>query len=129
MPGKLAQFAGHNYLNLETYRRNGEAVRTPVWFAEDQGVFYIYSLADAGKIKRMRRNPRVRIAPCSFRGDLLGAWVDATTGILDGPEAARGDELLDKKYGWQRKLGNLWRRIVPKQRTVVAIEPDSGRPA
>ncbi|MGH9576862.1 MAG: pyridoxamine 5'-phosphate oxidase family protein, partial [Terriglobales bacterium] len=75
MPDTLAQFAGHKYLNLETYRRSGEEVLTPVWFAQDGRVFYIYSLADAGKIKRIRRKPRVRIAPCNFRGDLLGTWV------------------------------------------------------
>jgi len=121
-PEKLASFAGHKYLNLETYRRNGEAVRTPVWFAEDARVLYIYSLADAGKIKRIRRNPRVRVVPCSWGGEVEGAWVDATGRILDGEAAARGDELLDGKYGWQRKLGNLLRRIFPKQRVVVAIE-------
>ncbi|MCI0353991.1 MAG: PPOX class F420-dependent oxidoreductase [Acidobacteria bacterium] len=125
----LAQFAGSTYLNLETYRRNGDAVRTPVWFAEDGGVFYIYSLADAGKIKRIRHNPHVRIAPCSFNGTLLGTWVEVTARILDGKAATRADELLDQKYGWQRKLGNLWHRIVPKERSVVAIEPDPGPPS
>ncbi|MGH9576036.1 MAG: PPOX class F420-dependent oxidoreductase [Terriglobales bacterium] len=92
----LSQFAGRKYLNLETYRRNGEAVRTPVWFAEDAGVLYIYSLADAGKIKRLRHNPRVRVVPCSFRGDVRGAWVDATARLLDGEAAGRGDQLLDR---------------------------------
>ena len=121
----LVQFAGHKYLNLETYRRNGDPVLTPVWFAEDKGVFYLYSLADAGKIKRIRRNPQVRIAPCSFRGELLGTWVEGKARILADAEADRGDKLLDKKYGWQRKLGNFWRRVVPKERAVVAIEPDS----
>jgi hypothetical protein len=118
----LSQFAGQNYLNLETYRRNGQAVRTPVWYAEDGGVFYIYSLADAGKIKRIRRNPRVRVVPRSFGGAERGTWVAATARILEGDAAARGDELLDKKYRWQRKLGNLWRRIMPKEQVVVAIE-------
>lgn len=123
-PEKLVQFAGHKYLNLETYRRNGEAVRTPVWFAEDVGVLYIYSLAEAGKIKRIRRNPRVRIAPCTMRGEVRGDWVDAAARLLDGEAAARGDELLDRKYGWQRKLGNWMRRIFPKERVVVAINLD-----
>ena len=123
----LSQFAGHKYLNLETYRRDDTSVLTPVWFAEDKGVFYIYSLADAGKIKRIRRNPKVRIAPCDFRGNLVGTWVEGKAHILEGVEADRGDELLDKKYGWQRKLGNFWRRFVPKERAVVAIEPQVPR--
>ncbi len=123
-PEKLAPFAGHKYLNLETCRRNGEAVRTPVWFAEDAGVLYIYSLADAGKIKRIRRNPRVRVVPCTMRGEVRGAWVDATAQILEGETAARGDQFLDRKYGWQRKLGNLLRRIFPQQRVVAAIYLD-----
>lgn len=125
-PEKLAQFAGQKYLNLETYRRNSEAVRTPVWFAEDGGVLYIYSLADAGKIKRIRRNLRVRIAPCSLGGDVRGAWVDATARLLADAEAARGNELLNRKYGWQRALGNLWRRIVPRERVVLALDLDCG---
>ncbi len=122
----LAPFAGHKYLNLETYRRTGEAVHTPVWFAEDAGVLYIYSLVDAGKIKRIRRNPRVRVAPCTMGGEVRGAWVDATARIVEGEAAARGNQLLDRKYGWQRKLGNLLRRIFPKPRVVMAIDLDGG---
>lgn len=68
----LAQFDGARYLNLETYRRDGRAVRTPLWFAESGGLLYVYSLADAGKVKRMRNNPRVRLAPCDIRGKLKG---------------------------------------------------------
>jgi hypothetical protein len=55
--------------------------------------------------------------------------VDATARILAGEAAARGDELLDQKYGWQRKLGNWLRRIFPKQRVVVAIDVDPGQPS
>ncbi len=120
----LAPFAGHKYLNLETYRRDGTPVQTPVWFAEDGGVLYIYSLADAGKIKRIRRNPQVRIAPCSFRGALLGTWVEGKARILEAAEAAHADRLLNQKYGWQRKLGNFWRRFAPKERAVVALNLD-----
>ena len=60
---KLNQFAGEKYINLETFRKSGAAVATPVWFAEDLGVFYVYSLANAGKVKRIRNNPRVRLMP------------------------------------------------------------------
>ena len=42
------QFAKHKYLSIETYRKSGQPVATPVWFAERTGTFYLYSLADAG---------------------------------------------------------------------------------
>ena len=65
----VAQFAGAKYLNPETFRKTGIGVRTPVWFAQDvlrsapaSTVFYIYSEAGAGKVKRIRNNPNVRIA-------------------------------------------------------------------
>ena len=93
--GKLSQFAGEKYLNLETYRKNGKAVATPVWFAQDGGVLYIYSLADAGKVKRIRNNPRVRVAPCDMRGKLEGEWVEARARIVQGDEAAKGDEVKE----------------------------------
>ena len=59
----LSQFTGQKYVNVESYRKSGAGVVTPVWFAEDAGRFYIYSLADAGKVKRIRNNPRVRMMP------------------------------------------------------------------
>ena len=65
---KLAPFANQKYISLETYRKNGQAVRTPVWFADSDGQLYVYTLADAGKAKRLRNDPRARIAPCDMRG-------------------------------------------------------------
>jgi hypothetical protein len=53
---RLTPFAHQKYFNLETYRNTGRPVATPVWFAEDHGTFYIYSLAHAGKVKRIRHN-------------------------------------------------------------------------
>jgi PPOX class probable F420-dependent enzyme len=76
MADAIAQFARAKYLNLETFRKTGVGVRTPVWFAQDVlhsaptiTVFYIYSEADAGKVKRIRNNPKVRSWDCPVRGD------------------------------------------------------------
>src|SRR5438128_10610399 len=96
---KLSQFSREKYLSIESYRKNGKAVPTPVWFAEEGGRLYIYSLADAGKVKRIRNNPRVRVVPCSFRGEPKGEWIEARARILGPGEAARGHRLLDQKYG------------------------------
>src|SRR5262249_43838803 len=99
---KLAQFAGQKYLNLESYRKNRQAVRTPLWFAEGDGVLYFYTEADSYKVARIRNNPRVRVAACDMRGDVSkagGEWVDAIAHPLDGDEARHADELLNRKYG------------------------------
>src|SRR6266850_5448131 len=119
---KLSQFADQQYLNLETFRKNGKAVATPVWFAQDGLVLYIYSLADAGKVKRIRNNPRVRIAPCDMRGKLKGEWVEARARIVQGDEAAKGHRLLDKKYGLLKKIGNVFSKLMKRERVAIAIE-------
>jgi uncharacterized protein len=119
-----SQFAGQKYLNLETYRKTGVAVATPVWFAEDAGVFYVYSLANAGKVKRIRNNPRVRIMACDMRGKPKGEWVEASARILGPAEAERAHRLLDKKYGWMKKVGSLYSKLMKRERAAIAIERD-----
>lgn len=117
-----AQFSGQKYLNLETYRKNGAAVATPVWFAEEVRVFYVYSLANAGKVKRIRNNPRVRVMPCDVRGKPKGEWVEARARILDASGAEHAHRLLDKKYGWIKKIGGLYSKLMKRERTTIAIE-------
>lgn len=117
----LAAFSRHRYLSLETYRRTGQAVATPVWFVVDRDVIYVYSLATAGKVKRIRNSPRVRIAPCDARGRLTGAWVEATARIVDERHAAQAHDLLRAKYGWMKRLADLFRKLRPKPRAVLAI--------
>ena len=118
---RLAAFTGRRYLNLESYRRTGQPVRTPVWFAVDRDIIYVYSLADAGKVKRIRNNPRIRIAPCDARGTLKDAWVDASARIVDEREAAHAHALFVAKYRWMKRVADLVRKVRPKPRAVLAI--------
>ena len=118
---KLDQFKGQKYLNLESYRKTGAAVTTPVWFADDGNELYIYSLAEAGKVKRIRSNARVRVMPCDLRGGSKGDWVDATARIIDGAEADKAHRLLNKKYGLMKRIGNLYSSIVKRPRAAIAI--------
>jgi uncharacterized protein len=124
MPDAVSQFANAKYINLETFRKTGVGVRTPVWFVQlpERLIFYVYSEADAGKVKRVRNNPKVRVAPCNFRGELRGAWVDARARICDPEEASRGQQLLRRKYGWLKKLGDLFGRMLRHQNAVLAVE-------
>jgi uncharacterized protein len=96
----LTPFATQRYLSLESFKRDGTPIQTPVWFAEEQGVLYVYTLANAGKVKRIRRNSRIRLAPCTMRGTVIGPWVEAEATIVDATTAAHGHALLRQKYGW-----------------------------
>jgi uncharacterized protein len=117
----LAQFASQRYLNLESFKRDGTLVQTPVWFAEDGGALYIYTLANAGKVKRIRRNPRVRLVPCTMRGNVTGQWVEAEATIADATTAEHGHTLLLQKYGWKKRLGNVFSGLMKRERVVMTI--------
>jgi uncharacterized protein len=115
-------FPGHRYISLETFRKTGVGVRTPVWFAVEKGILYLYTLADSGKIKRIRNNPKVRIAPSDVRGKVLGDWVDARAWILSKEEAEHADRLLNKKYALKR-LFDWTSRLRSQKRAYVAVQP------
>jgi PPOX class probable F420-dependent enzyme len=124
----FASLQGHKYINLETFRKNGQSVRTPVWFAGEpqQGApekLYVYSTADSGKAKRIRNNPHVRVAPCDVRGKLLGDWIDARAEIVTGEEAQHGMQLLNKKYFPWKQLLDLFSFFSRNKRVVFLIRP------
>jgi uncharacterized protein len=98
------QFADQKYLNLETYRKNGTPVATPMWFAEHHGTLYVYSRADAGKVKSIRQNSTVRVVPCTAGGTPTGDWVAGTARILDAPGATIGHQRLNATYGWMKRI-------------------------
>lgn len=111
---RLEIFDGHQYLNLETFRKDGRGVKTPVWFVREGDALYVWTQADSGKVKRIRRSGRVRIAPSDARGNPLGEWLEARAQIQATPEAIRHVQgLMAAKYGLLfygfRLLGKLRR--------------------
>jgi uncharacterized protein len=128
----LIDFTKHKYLCLESYRKTGAPVRTPVWFADRDGRFYIYSVSDAGKVKRIRNNPSVLIAPCDVRGRPMGDWVEATARIEDENGERLGMSLLNKKYGLLKRVGDIFSAgLLGRKRVVISITasaPDSKIP-
>jgi PPOX class probable F420-dependent enzyme len=119
---KLAQFDGQNYLSLETFKKNGQGVKTPVWFVLHNNAFYVYTEADSWKVKRIRNNPRVRVAVCNMRGVIKGPWLDATASPVEGDERLAADQLLDRKY-FLKKIFNFLTRIKRHTRAMIKIEP------
>jgi PPOX class probable F420-dependent enzyme len=119
-----------DFLNLETFRKSGAGVRTPVWFAADpttdirskDAKLYIYTVENTGKVKRVRNNPRVRVAPCNRTGKLEGEWIDASARVVEGAEAARGLKLLSQKY-FLKRLFDLFAVFRSAKREVLVITP------
>jgi uncharacterized protein len=89
---------------LVTYRRSGKPVPTPVWAAEAGGRLYVRSERAAGKVKRLRRDPRLLVAPCTVRGKPLGAPFEATARVLDAAEEPVGERALVARYGLGRAI-------------------------
>ena len=113
------------YVSLATYRAGGTEVATPVWFASLDGKLYVFTSGDSGKVKRLRRSSRARIAPCDARGNVRGAWRDATARLVtDAAEIRRAQAALATKYGWQKRLLDLGSRLAGRirHRAWIAIE-------
>jgi len=127
----FAAFAGQKYLNLESFKKNGQGVKTPVWFAAEPSVkvdsnnakLYVYTIGVSGKVKRIRNNASVRVAPCNMRGEVRGEWVPARAEIVTGTEAEHGMLLLNKKYLPWKQLLDFFASFRKRERTVFVIRP------
>jgi hypothetical protein len=118
------------YVSLATWRKDGREVRTPVWVAAAAGRYYVVTAGAAGKVKRLRANPRVRIAPCDARGRLRGEWVAGQGRILsDSTDIDRAHRALRSKYGWQMWLLDLGARLSGRDRKRAWLELELPRAA
>ena len=100
---------GQKYISLTTFRRDGTKVATPVWFGEDAGKIYVMTRGDLGKTKRIRNNPKVRVAPCTIRGKVSGVEFPAVARILPPEEHAHARQTINRKY-WMARLPLIWSR-------------------
>jgi len=98
-----AEIHGQKYISLTTFRKNGAAVRTPVWFAESDGKLVFMTRNDMWKYKRIRNNSRVLVAPCTIRGKITGPDFNGTARILPPGEWARAKQAINRKY-WLARL-------------------------
>ena len=113
------------YVNLASFRRDGGEVRTPVWVARDGAQLVVYTNGRSGKVKRIRRDGRVRVAACDVRGGLRGEWVEGRARLREDAAARdRGLAAIRRKYGWQAELVLLGARLFGRypQRTVIEIQ-------
>jgi len=121
----LAALDRQRYLALATFRRSGAEVRTPVWFAATDGKLYVFTAGDSGKVKRLRRSSRARIASSDARGNVRGEWWDAEARVVAEPRVIeRAHVAMRAKYGWQAWVGDLFSRLTGRlpRRAWIEIE-------
>lgn len=124
MATPLEALLASRYLSLATFRRDGTPVATPVWFAEDSGALYVFTNGATGKVKRLRRDARARIARCTMGGRLTGPWLDTEARIVDEPaESARAYRALRGRYGLSMRIADLCSTVVGRMgaREIVRI--------
>jgi hypothetical protein len=112
------------YINLETFRKSGIGVKTPVWFVQEGETLFVRTVANSGKVKRIRNNTHVNIAPCKADGALLGEWVPALARELkDEATDCKVNNLLDKKYGLVKKMFGLVSALQGRKDAILEIKP------
>jgi PPOX class probable F420-dependent enzyme len=112
------------YINLESFKRDGNGVQTPVWCAPLDGKIVVFSAGSAYKVKRVGRNPRVRVAACDVRGKLRGPWHEGSCVLVHDPaHQQRAYAALRAKYGWMMKITDFFSGLAGKksQRAVLEI--------
>jgi len=110
MPGTIPPtIRGQKYISLTTVRKNGAKVATPVWFGEDGDKLYVMTRSTMGKVKRIRNNPLVEVAPCTMSGRLTGDKLFAHARILPPEEHAQARQAINRKY-WMARLPLIWSR-------------------
>ena len=125
-PSEKDVLEGGSYLSLATLKRSGDWVATPVWFAPDNGSYYVFSAGAAGKVKRLRNFSQVRVAACTVRGSLTGQWMDACAYILESDaDKATALTALRRKYGWQMRIADFFSGLTGKtqRRAYIRIDP------
>jgi uncharacterized protein len=125
----FTSLSGHKHCLLSTFRKSGEPVPTPVWFGLGEGKIYIRTEAAVGKVKRIRREPRVQVAPCTFRGRPLGPASEGRARILKADEAGRAERAIAANYGLERRLyeGTV-SRLLYRELLYIEVVPATSEP-
>ena len=119
----LTRLQGYRFLNLTTFRKNGVPVLTTVLFAVANDKIYVWTTRDSGKVKRIRNNASVRIAPSTRLGRPRGPIAAATTRILSSAEQTVAQSLTDRRFGWLKKVFGLIWRVQGREQVYLEITP------
>jgi uncharacterized protein len=127
-PDRISKFSGHQYINLETYRRNGQAVRTPVWFTLEDDKIFVVTRNKTGKVKRLRNNSKIRVVPCGIRGHPKGEWMNGSADFASPVQLEQALKQRNAKYGLKARLSGIFSRTKGKLAGIIISvdETDKG---
>ena len=114
---EIQNWYNKKYISLETYRKNGIPVRTPVWFVILDNTIHVVTREDTGKIKRLRNNKSVKIALCTFNGKSTGEWTPGTAQFVTNDIFENAIELRKQKYGFMERVA----RFVSRKRGKLVV--------
>ena len=97
---------------------------TPVWAAEADGHLYVRTERTAGKVKRLRNNPRLLVAPCTVRGKPLGNPFEAAARMLSRTEEPVAERALATRYGLGRAIFEWAMDVMRVDMGYLEITPD-----
>jgi PPOX class probable F420-dependent enzyme len=103
----LDEIKSEKYISVETFKKDGTSVKTPVWFTIKDNLVYVVTRDQTGKVKRLKNNLNVKIATCNIKGKIKGRWNSGTVEILNKQETEEAVKRRDKKYGFFSKMARF----------------------
>ena len=103
----LEEIKSEKYISLETFKKNNQPVRTPVWFVIKNDLIYVLTREQTGKVKRLKNNQQVKIATCTIKGKITGQWITGSAKRLTNEETLEAVKIRDKKYGFMSKIAKF----------------------
>ncbi len=97
----LEDLLSEKCISFETYKKNNQPVKTPVWFVIQNELIYVITREGTGKAKRLKNNQNVKFAPCTFKGKTTGEWFSGNALRVTGEESKNAIKLRKKKYGFR----------------------------
>ncbi len=118
---------GATYIALETFRKNGQGVITPVWQAAENNNLHVWTEGGSWKVKRIRNNPQVRVCASDYKGTPKSDWLDAQARILDSREAEQAQhKRMAAKYGIQFWIFYFLAKLRRSEYVVLEISFNQG---
>lgn len=110
------------YINLETYKKNGQPVRTPVWFVIYNKKIYFRTDSNSGKVKRIMNNQNVSIAACDLLGKIKAEWIKGAAKIANDVDPETINTLINKKYSFMQSFIRIMYKLRNIKVIIILIE-------